>query len=650
MYRIICSALLVALAISLTHAASASAGTYVWLSCANGNVVGSAQQRDHVSVHVAASGGYADPCYQNNNHTDSYAAKNDLNTLMRVEAPSGTSIQTLNLDAVGNNYAYERGWGYLVDGVSAAFFCSRFVQSFPAATTCGQGVSAMTTNGPKAFTFPAKGVPFVQLGNYCHSQTGCSVGTLDLKTNYLSVELRDEEKPTLGLAGDAWSASPLSGTPTLSYTATDNAAGTQGIRVLVDGSEIASTVNSDSLGCDNQRWHLCPDDQGSIGLPLGGISDGTHVLTVQSSDAVGNEAERSRSVLVDNAPPSVGDVKVGGSPQEGRTLTCSATVSGQSPRTAYQWVRTAADGSGPQAISGATDASYELTESDVGRKVLCRVTGTDGGGSTVKSSTPTAGPFANGAVVVAAASSPGATGAAGSDGANGASGSNSPSGSASANAVAAATAALAAVPRCTTSTLATFGLGTSIRRSYSRSRVRLSGRLRGAGGKPSVGHVLQIVQTVVRSGSVQRKRIGSVRTTADGRFKITVGRGPSRALQLVEEGCGAVGRVITERVRGAVRARTTTRRVRNRQTARIRGRVLGGYVGRGIPVELQVKVGRKWRDVKHAQTNSRGEFKLAYRFSRTFVRYTYRFRIVTRAGGAWPYMPAKSRIVKVRVN
>ncbi|MDQ3630841.1 MAG: hypothetical protein M3417_06130, partial [Actinomycetota bacterium] len=66
--------------------------------------------------------------------------------------------------------------------------------------------------------------------------------------------------------------------------------------------------------------------------------------------------------------------------------------------------------------------------------------------------------------------------------------------------------------------------------------------------------------------------------------------------------------------------------------------------------ELQVKVGSSWKDVKAVTTNSRGEYRVSYRFMRTYVRYTYRFRIVTRAGSAWPYMAAKSRQVKVRVN
>lgn len=195
-----------------------------------------------------------------------------------------------------------------------------------------------------------------------------------------------------------------------------------------------------------------------------------------------------------------------------------------------------------------------------------------------------------------------------------------------------------------------FGTASSLRRSYKRSAVKLSGRLRGSDGNAKGGQLLDIVQIVARSGGTQRKTIGTVRTKANGRFKRTARSGPSRALQLVVPDCGAVGRIISERVRGEVRASTTTTSIRNGQTARIRGRVRGGYVGRGMPVELQVKVGRKWRDVKHAMTNSRGEFRVGYRFRRTFVRYTYSFRVVTRAGDAWPYMPATSRVVKVRVN
>ncbi|MBA2346814.1 MAG: hypothetical protein H0V81_00830 [Solirubrobacterales bacterium] len=430
----------------------------------------------------------------------------------------------------------------------------------------------------------------------------------------------------------------------------------------------------------------CPlSSGGTVDLDTASLADGAHQVRLEVYDATGSNkaTEGPWSITVDNTPPAVGEVDVRGTAREGEILSCAAPVAGQSPTVSFQWIRANADGSGLTEIPGATGAVYALTGQDVSRKVLCRVTGRDGGGSSDRTSTLTGGPFANGAVVESKPAEPapappttgtGTGGAAGQDGTNGADGaagandsststttnattsstttksSSTSNDSANGNVAAAASAAVAAVPQCTNSSLTLFGSVASIRRSYNRSRLRLSGRLVGADGRPSVGQVLKIVQTVVRSGSVQRKTVGTVRTTADGRFGTTAPPGPSRALQLIEEGCGAVGRVITQRVRGAIQARTTTRRVRNGKTARIRGRVLGGYVGRGIPVELQVKVGRRWRDVKHAMTNSRGEYKVGYRFTRTYVRYTYSFRVVSRAGGSWPFMAAKSRTVKVRVN
>ncbi len=399
-------------------------------------------------------------------------------------------------------------------------------------------------------------------------------------------------------------------------------------------------------------------------------------MSARVVDAVGNRStEKSRVIIVDDDPPVIGSPRVSGTADEGQSLTCSATVDGQSPQITYRWARANSDGSGEAAIDGATQAEYTLRAADVGKKVLCVVAATDGGGTSTAKSGITDGPFADGAVVAAKAATPaeGGGGSAGGGGTTSGSstggattggstsgGTTSGAGSGSvvgggaqgtAAAVAtAASAAAAAVPQCATSEVRPFGTVTKFTRSYNRSSITLSGRLVGPAGEARAGRVLDVVQTVVRSGTAQRTKVGSVRTGADGSYRTTAPPGPSRALQLIDPDCGSVGPVLTERVRGAVQARTTTRRVKNRQTARIVGRVLGGHVGRGIPLELQVKVGRQWRDVKHTMSNSRGEFRVGYRFLRTYVRYTYQFRVVTRAGGAWPFMPGKSRVVKVRVN
>jgi hypothetical protein len=363
------------------------------------------------------------------------------------------------------------------------------------------------------------------------------------------------------------------------------------------------------------------------------LADGAHEMELQVFDATDeNKVVSSWGLQVDNAPPSVGEVSLDGVAREGESLRCGAAVDGQSARIAYRWLRSSADGSDAKEVVGATDATHALVAADVGKKLLCRVTATDGGGTTARTSSLTTGPFAGGGLVLAK----GAPG--GPDRASAAGG---PSG----------TGGAASLPVCASATVSMSGSMAPLTRSYRRSSFGLSGRLTAtSGGGALGGAVLDVMQTVTRAGSGQRTKIGSVKTAPDGSFKAKVPSGPTRIVQIVDPGCGSVGAAMSQRVRGAVQAKTTTRRVRNRQAARFRGRVLGGYVGRGLPLELQVKVGSSWKDVKAMTTNSRGEYRVSYRFMRTYVRYTYRFRIVTRAGSAWPYMAATSRQVKVRVN
>ncbi len=432
----------------------------------------------------------------------------------------------------------------------------------------------------------------------------------------------------------------------MNYAASDTGSGLYRQRLTADGREVStSPVDANSASC---RQHAtgsfasptpCPlTIGGTLTFDTAVLSDGQHEVALEVFDAtaVNKVTEGPWPIVVDNLPPTVGDVSVSGLAREGEALQCSATVDGQTPRVTYQWLRAAADGSDEGEIVTATGSTYTAASADVGRKLLCRVTGTDGGGAAARKSSLTNGPFVNGSVVAGKAvvvepKAPRVNDGVGAE-------------------VLAKTVALAAVPACTTATVKLFGTVTALTRSYNRSGVPLSGRLVDTAGEPKSGKVLEIIQTVVRAGAAQRTKIGTVRTGSDGGFRLVAPPGPSRALQIVEPSCGAVGPVVTERVRGAVQARTSTPRLRNRQTARIRGRVLGGYVGAGIGLELQVKVGRQWRDVKHTTSNSRGEFRVGYRFVRTYVRYTYQFRVVTRAGGAWPYMPATSRVVKIRVN
>lgn len=462
----------------------------------------------------------------------------------------------------------------------------------------------------------------------------CSAGVTRIAVKKLRLTLSDERAPTLsaGPTGTLTSASARGRTRSLAYSAADEGGGVYRQRLLVDGTEVASgSVDDNSGKCvrypvGGGYGHRVPCKlaaSGTMSLDTGSLSDGEHdvALEVYDATAANKVTAGPWTITVDNAAPTVGDVTVNGEAREGETLSCFAPVSGQDPSVSYQWLRASPDGSSPKDIAGATSSTYKLSAADVGRKVLCEVTATDRGGTTRRASTITSGPFTGGALVVRSE----VTGQG-------------------------AAVAAAAVPSCSTARAVMTGASTRLLRSYGRSRVAMAGKLVGTAGEAQARRSLGIVQTVVRAGAVQRKTVATVSTSSDGRFRVVVPRGPSRTLQLVDPGCGSVGPLVAQRVRGALQAKAVTARVRNGQTARISGRLLGGYVGRGVPLELQVKIGSQWRDVKHATTNSRGQFKVGYRFTRTYVRYTYRFRMVTRAGGAWPYLRATSRTVQVRVN
>ncbi len=623
--------LMLLLAPLLALPASAAAGTYTVDSCQHpdGSYTGTSGWT------TAYSGAYvymSDDCPKGG-ALDAYWAsdiEHNYSDLARwtFGAPAGTTIRALS-GIRSARAAEQRPYGTPVTVIKAD---GTFLEQ------CGTPFGCSSLDGP--FTYKVEPAKSVLFGVECGGAPGgrCPGGTTAISVRQIRVELSDNASPTFSNAPNGPLTSPTSTARvrTVNYSAKDVGGGIFRQRLLADGNEVAAGPVDDNDG-QCKRYPVgngfsspvpCSTaTNGSLSYDTAGLSDGSHDLELQVFDATNeNKVVSSWPVQVDNAPPSVGDVEVGGVAREDDQLHCSATVDGQSARVSYQWLRATADGSDVTEIAGATGASMTVTAADVARKLLCRVTVTDGGGSSTKTSTITTGPFTGGAVV-AAKEAPAGNGGAPPPG------------------------PLAALPVCTRSKAALFGMGTKVTRSYNRTGFTLSGRLSAAsGGSPVSGATLEVLQTVTRAGAGKRTKVATVKTGLKGTFRAKVPSGPTRVVQLVEAGCGTVGRAISERVRGAVGAKTTTRRIRNRQTAKFRGRVLGGYVGRGLPLELQVKVGSTWKDVKAVTTNSRGEYRVGYRFMRTYVRYTYRFRMVTRAGSAWPYMAATSRQVKVRVN
>jgi hypothetical protein len=117
---------------------------------------------------------------------------------------------------------------------------------------------------------------------------------------------------------------------------------------------------------------------------------------------------------------------------------------------------------------------------------------------------------------------------------------------------------------------------------------------------------------------------------------------------------GVASRPLRLGVRSGVHLRAST------AIARVGGRpvVFGGDVAAaagelpsdGATVQLQFRAaGLPWSEFRTVQTDARGRFRYAYRFSDDDSRgVRFQFRAVVRAQRDWPYEPGGSRPVVVR--
>jgi hypothetical protein len=193
-----------------------------------------------------------------------------------------------------------------------------------------------------------------------------------------------------------------------------------------------------------------------------------------------------------------------------------------------------------------------------------------------------------------------------------------------------------------------------------RSRLeglRFSGSLRRTSGVPIGGETIAVSETFA-AGANQRHRTTLVRTGADGTFSLRLKPGPSRE---VVAGFGG-SRQLTK-ADGPVAhlgSATVLRFGASAATAAVGGRpvVFTGrirHVGArravaGLPVELQFRYrGAGWSEFRTVETDRRGRFRYAYRFSDDDSRgVRFQFRAYVKGREGWPFGPSASRPVSVR--
>lgn len=197
----------------------------------------------------------------------------------------------------------------------------------------------------------------------------------------------------------------------------------------------------------------------------------------------------------------------------------------------------------------------------------------------------------------------------------------------------------------------------SARISYGK-QAEISGKLIGEDGKGVGGATVAIIESF-DAGAKKPQRTTEVRTGGDGVFTQALGKGPSRSVEaiyggskvLLDSQSAAAPRL---NVRGKVKLKATNKRVKPGKTTIFKGRVAKGGAkipGGGKLVEVQVRVGNKWKVLEKSQrTNGKGKFKLRYRFARFYTQRTqFQFRAVVLRDDTWPYLPAKSKRQRVTI-
>jgi hypothetical protein len=201
------------------------------------------------------------------------------------------------------------------------------------------------------------------------------------------------------------------------------------------------------------------------------------------------------------------------------------------------------------------------------------------------------------------------------------------------------------------------GFGTRQKQPIAFGRgATFGGRLQKLSGAPLGGQEVAVTETFA-PGSRPSRRITVARTRPDGTFSLQLPPGPSRDVSAGFAGTRTLTRAnggsVHLGVRGSVRLHASV------PAATIGGApvVFSGRVAQrgaapleeGLPVELQFRYpGARWSGFRTVQTNARGRYRYAYRFSDDDSRgIRFQFRAYVKGREGWPYEPAFSRPVAV---
>jgi hypothetical protein len=147
----------------------------------------------------------------------------------------------------------------------------------------------------------------------------------------------------------------------------------------------------------------------------------------------------------------------------------------------------------------------------------------------------------------------------------------------------------------------------------------------------------------------ERQFVGIAMTGHGGEYRIDIGAGPSRELDVVyrpDQRELSASAILRTRVRPTFRL--VRKVVRNKGLATFAGEIPGPRNDK-VVVVLQVKSGKAWRVFRRYRTRVGGRYVMRYRFTQTATPTVYVMRAQVRAQSGYPYEQGNSQARRLRV-
>jgi hypothetical protein len=192
--------------------------------------------------------------------------------------------------------------------------------------------------------------------------------------------------------------------------------------------------------------------------------------------------------------------------------------------------------------------------------------------------------------------------------------------------------------------------------AYGRG-ILYAGRLTTGISSPLGGMPVRVVERFAH-GAHPAERVSTARTEPDGSFAIRAAPGPSRTISVAFDGSPTLARSAAHTL--DLRVRSQLRLQASSGVANVGGAPLvfhgrvdaapGAMPPGGKSVQLQFRLaGLPWTEFRTVQTDRRGHFHYAYRFSDDDSRGArFQFRAYATEQDGWPYEPGGSQPVIVR--